>query len=71
MCLSGLEPADTKKALIQIAAILMSAMTIEEQNEVYEGAVAAQRELVERLRAMDKKGLGKLADALKRLLKNK
>lgn len=71
MCLSGLEPADTKKALIQIAAILMSAMTIEEQNEVYEGTVAAQRELVERLRAMDKKGLGKLADALKRLLKNK
>ena len=71
MCLSALEPADTKKALIQIAAILMSAMTIEEQNEVYERTVAAQRELAEQLSTMDKKGLEKLTDALKQLLKNR
>lgn len=71
MCLSGLSPAESKKALIQIAAILMSAMTIEEQNEVYERTITAQRELAEQLSTMDKKGLEKLTDALKQLLKNR
>ena len=71
MCLSGLEPAEAKMALIEISAILMATMTIEEQNEVYERAAAVQHELSERLSAMDGKGLRKLADALKRLLKNR
>lgn len=71
MCLSGLGPAESKKALIQIATILMSAMTIEEQNEVYERTITTQRELAEQLSTMDKKGLEKLTDALKQLLKNR
>lgn len=71
MCLSGLSPAETKNALIQIAAILMSAMTIEEQNEVCERTITVQHELAEQLRTMDKTGLEKLADALKQLLKTR
>ena len=71
MCLSGLEPAEAKKALIQISATLMATMTAEEQNEAYEKVIDIRRELAEKLKAMDKKGLKKLADSLKRLLKNR
>ena len=69
LCLSGLGPAEIKKALIESSATLMSTMTTEEQNETYEKVTNIRRELAEQLKAMDKKGLKKLADALKQVLK--
>ena len=71
ICLSGLKPVEIKKALIEIAATLMATMTMEEQNEVYEKVIDIRHDLSEKLGAMDGKGLRKLADALKRLLKNR
>lgn len=49
ICLSGLAPAESKKAYIEVAAVLMASMTKEEQEKVHERAASIRHTLAGKL----------------------